>query len=490
MKKIYQITMVLLMILPFLFSCKKDKKDDVPKEEEPVTEVSVGDSIRVNFPSGSIRPGKVTLTTVKDQETLNIFNETADFFQVSSMLPYQIVLNTGTQVPNNDSVSITIKIPPYLLSKKESTTGFQLFARLFQDGGEEALDYFILTQSQYQSSDNTITANIPVAYFSNVRTSDNTYEAVFIVGITPGENITNLSASASRRKSGVISAVGGTGSSVCGASQIPCAIGTMDDCKGAVTSIFGMRKNEITGVMQLHMGIDLGVNLGTSVSAVSNGTVIRAKDDTRTLKGKKVGFGLYVALKHTDGSTSVYAHLSSYSVKVGDVVRLGQEIGKSGNTGGSTNPHLHLEYYPNGYTFLSGGQIDPLPCISDGNVDGSITVRDNGNLADDAFDLYLDDILLGSTQIGASNSIAVNGLRPGTKVMKLSCTIAPDNVGTYEVILNNGITFSDGSVTQSGVIGENASISWDVIIPMNLNTTSNIGKMKMNTIREEKVGLR
>jgi murein DD-endopeptidase MepM/ murein hydrolase activator NlpD len=59
-------------------------------------------------------------------------------------------------------------------------------------------------------------------------------------------------------------------------------------------------------------------------------------------------YGHYVVISHGSGNTTLYGHMSSRKVKVGDVVKQGQTIGISGSTGNSTGPHLHFEIMENG----------------------------------------------------------------------------------------------------------------------------------------------
>jgi len=89
-----------------------------------------------------------------------------------------------------------------------------------------------------------------------------------------------------------------------------------------------------------HRGVDLVVPLGTSVSAADGGTVIYA--------GYSGSYGNHVKIRHNDGFVTLYAHLKSMSVKYGDKVYQGQEIGKCGSTGNSTGPHVHFEIIKNG----------------------------------------------------------------------------------------------------------------------------------------------
>jgi len=85
-----------------------------------------------------------------------------------------------------------------------------------------------------------------------------------------------------------------------------------------------------------HDGIDMAAPIGTSVYAAAAGVVIYAGDQVR-------GYGNMVVIRHNDGMVTVYAHNSVLLAHSGDVVGVGQEIARSGDTGRSTGPHLHFE---------------------------------------------------------------------------------------------------------------------------------------------------
>lgn len=104
-----------------------------------------------------------------------------------------------------------------------------------------------------------------------------------------------------------------------------------------------------------HKGTDFSVVMGTSVKASKSGTVTVATMPCTHNYGKpnwncgcSGGWGNYVRINHGDGTETIYAHLTSTSVSVGQRVSQGQEIGKSGSTGWSTGPHLHFELRING----------------------------------------------------------------------------------------------------------------------------------------------
>ncbi|MBE7191370.1 MAG: M23 family metallopeptidase [Gordonia polyisoprenivorans] len=98
---------------------------------------------------------------------------------------------------------------------------------------------------------------------------------------------------------------------------------------GVVTSGYGMR----WGVE--HYGLDIANDIGTPVVSVTDGLVIDA--------GQATGFGLWVRVRHDDGTIAVYGHINETLVAVGQRVIAGQEVATVGNRGNSTGPHLHFE---------------------------------------------------------------------------------------------------------------------------------------------------
>jgi murein DD-endopeptidase MepM/ murein hydrolase activator NlpD len=116
--------------------------------------------------------------------------------------------------------------------------------------------------------------------------------------------------------------------------------------KGFVwTSNFGYR----WGV--LHAGIDLASPIGTPIVAVSDGVVIAS--------GPTAGYGAWVKLRHSDGTVTLYGHINTWLVNVGDRVMAGDQIATVGNRGYSTGPHLHFEVLQNGTS-----RIDPVPWLA------------------------------------------------------------------------------------------------------------------------------
>ncbi len=92
-----------------------------------------------------------------------------------------------------------------------------------------------------------------------------------------------------------------------------------------------------------HNGVDFGASVGTPVKSVLEGVVI-GTGNTDLVKGC-YSFGKWVMVKHPNGLSSVYGHLSVIKATEGQSVATGDVIGYSGNTGYSTGPHLHLGIY-------------------------------------------------------------------------------------------------------------------------------------------------
>ncbi|MCK8437872.1 M23 family metallopeptidase [Streptomyces sp. D2-8] len=103
-----------------------------------------------------------------------------------------------------------------------------------------------------------------------------------------------------------------------------------------------------------HSGQDFAVPSGTQVVAAHGGTVVKAGGNGA---GDGPAYGNAVVIKHGNGTYSQYAHLSKVTVKIGQIVKTGQEIAKSGNTGNSSGPHLHFEIRT---TPNYGSAVDPV----------------------------------------------------------------------------------------------------------------------------------
>ena len=129
-----------------------------------------------------------------------------------------------------------------------------------------------------------------------------------------------------------------------------------------ISSGFGIRKHPITGELKGHGGIDLATaGTGHDVHVLADGVVKKVGWNVKVdSKGNKTGYGRYVIVQHSDGYETLYAHLdkNGVAVSVGDKVSENDVIAKSGNTGGSTGPHLHIEI-SKGNILQKSNKIDP-----------------------------------------------------------------------------------------------------------------------------------
>ena len=107
-----------------------------------------------------------------------------------------------------------------------------------------------------------------------------------------------------------------------------------------ITSLFGSRVHPVTGRANNHTGIDVAAAGGTNILAAKSGVVITSTYNS--------SYGNYVVVSHSDGTSTLYAHMNSRAVKEGQTVKQGATLGLVGTTGSSTGNHLHFEVRVNG----------------------------------------------------------------------------------------------------------------------------------------------
>jgi murein DD-endopeptidase MepM/ murein hydrolase activator NlpD len=110
-----------------------------------------------------------------------------------------------------------------------------------------------------------------------------------------------------------------------------------------LTSPFGNRVSPFTRATDFHKGLDLSAPTGTAIYAAADGVVTFAGRYPLAQSVNWWRFGNVVTIKHADRFITIYAHCDSVKVRTGDAVRQGQIIATVGNTGWSTNAHLHYE---------------------------------------------------------------------------------------------------------------------------------------------------
>ena len=118
-----------------------------------------------------------------------------------------------------------------------------------------------------------------------------------------------------------------------------------------IVSTFGNRKHPIKKVMKFHKGIDIKAPMGTDVLASSDGII-------QKVKPQNTGYGNHIVIEHDNTFKTLYAQLSTMTVKVGDKVKAGDKIGEVGSSGASTGPHLHYE------VIREGEEVNPEDYVS------------------------------------------------------------------------------------------------------------------------------
>ena len=131
------------------------------------------------------------------------------------------------------------------------------------------------------------------------------------------------------------------------AVDVPSTADAVDDVQmvtGRVSSGFGGRWG------RSHNGIDIAAPIGTPIHAPLPGEVIAS--------GPASGFGMWVRVRHDDGTVTTYGHVNRSLVRVGEQVTAGEEIAEVGNRGQSTGPHLHFEIWD-----AAKNKMNPLPIL-------------------------------------------------------------------------------------------------------------------------------
>jgi murein DD-endopeptidase MepM/ murein hydrolase activator NlpD len=132
--------------------------------------------------------------------------------------------------------------------------------------------------------------------------------------------------------------------------QIP----TASPVSGVMGSGYGIRFDPFTGNQAFHKGMDFAAPTGTAIFAAAGGIVI-------TYETNNVGYGNMLEIDHGNNLITRYAHLSKSNVKIGDIIKMGQQVAEVGSTGRSTGPHLHFE------VLVNGEQQNPAKFLAAGN---------------------------------------------------------------------------------------------------------------------------
>lgn len=132
-------------------------------------------------------------------------------------------------------------------------------------------------------------------------------------------------------------------------SEASAYIYPLEDANAEVLNSYGWQENPVVKQKSLHPGADFAADYGTNVLAVANGIVLDCSYDA--------AYGYILTLEHENGVQTQYAHLSEFLVNAGAEVRQGQIIAKTGDSGWTTGPHLHLG------VLIDGEAVDPLETL-------------------------------------------------------------------------------------------------------------------------------
>lgn len=135
---------------------------------------------------------------------------------------------------------------------------------------------------------------------------------------------------------------------------------------------FGYRIHPVYRIKKFHKGIDFAASKGTHIQATGDGVIAKIENTKR-------GYGHCVIISHGYGYQTLYAHMNSVDVKVGQRVKKGQKIGTVGDSGLTTAPHCHYEIH------LRGAAVNPIDYCMDGlspiEYQDLVEMADNANLS-------------------------------------------------------------------------------------------------------------
>lgn len=403
--------------------------------------INVTGLAKIEFDPGMFEVNTVVKILKTQDPTMNVtFDATASIFRPKSRLSYELVVNLSGK-PQLPDIPVTMDVPSGFASSVASGDSIEVFYLIEMESMDDGptIVFELLPESAYDSSTKAISFILPAIAFIE---KNGQYRATITLAPTPGAT--------SRRERHL-------SSGVCHGSSIRCPV--QGGC--TVTSPFSLART-LDGVTRQHYGTDYKATEGMPILAAAKGVIER-------ISYEEGGYGNYMILRHEDKSATLYAHLKKTLVSVGNVVEVEQQIALAGSTGRSTGPHLHLELVPNGEIIKSKNRIDPDPCIGM-KSQGSITAGDNGSAADDSFKLTLNGVVLGTTTIGGSNTLSINNLIPGTFPLTLEVVLAPDDIGTWYIQLNDGLKFEDGTDYKSSSEPQGTVLTFNVVVPGSTTT--------------------
>lgn len=266
---------------------------------------------------------------------------------------------------------------------------------------------------------------------------------------------------------GAAALAGGVYGFMTGGEPSSVGMGGMSDTTGAAALNRPVQSGEISAYYGqqgsvwragYHKGTDFAVPTGTNVYAAAAGKVVAVQ----TTEGTN-DFGLHVKLNHGNGYETIYAHLSQVLVRMGDEVQKGQLIGKSGESGRVTGPHLHFEVRKN------GAAVDPGALVSGGIISGSSSGQGSSeglgqgkSQKNGAAGTILDIVLGNDSALAPSISMTLSGVKGNyqTTAQIAGAAMSGGTVGMASpAVAATGATLGSGVSSQVPVGGEGSYIS-------------------------------
>jgi hypothetical protein len=405
-------------------------------------EVKVGGAGGVMIPAGTFTsPQMVTVEVTRAAEVEVDYSVTSKPYGAGPRMPNELRVRIGTTAPL-ESMALEMEVSPAFSAALPTSHRPELFVELLQSEGDEILDDFVPVSATYDATTRRLHAVLPSEAFTHWRRTDENLEAIVVVGSVPVDPPSNLLRSPSLTPA----AVNGLDRRWMHAEASPCPRSALAAPLDHLEVTRGGKYN-----FPKHKGVDLSADTLTPVYASRSGVVEEIGFDERPLpkpdprSGKKIkGWGRYVRLRHADGTRTVYAHLTAASTNhlaKDRFLEAGEQIALSGNTGGSSAPHLHVEYT------LSKNpktQFDPTPCLAAAiEVDPGSKSMEIGQTAPFAVRV----ITLTGSRVTGQTEAAWSSSNPPAASVDASGVVSAKSVGTARIRAALGRLEANASVT-------------------------------------------
>ena len=295
----------------------------------------------------------VNLKKIKSESVKKDLELISDIYGLRSSLPYSVNIVSDNYPEGNNNMKVKLMLPDSLDISANSGLRPAIFGLLCQESdNEESFPIFEEIPANFDSLRREITAEIPAFYFANSESTAKGYHTILQL------------ASVEKTLKGEVHGL--------------CLKCPLKNC--SVSSSYNPnRLHPVLKIIRPHRGVDFAASVGTPVYSAFDGQLLR-KGTQRDNSGNPTGWGNYMVIKHVFSGViffTLYAHLSEFSLSVGQKVKKGTEIGRSGDSGTSSGPHLHMELIvPALITRGSNSRIDPMKYLCSSGCGANISPTD------------------------------------------------------------------------------------------------------------------